>query len=88
MDVMRIHCWLFGCGNGYGACPRCGECLYGGEWIERGKLLFLILLWYRIRYILGTVIFGRKCEVCGKRFRIGVSNWCCSDKCLDKWIPF
>ncbi len=93
---MRIKCWMFGCADGYlgefGSCDRCGADSDSPQWRKGGG--FLLPVWWLVQ---GTYkwlkrrTIGRKCDVCGKRFRSTSYSWTCSPKCetlapLD--IPF
>jgi len=87
--MKRLFCYLLGCEqNAFDYCPRCCEHVYSGRWIERGKLLPIILFWHRVKGFITAHIVGSKCEVCGKRFHKGASPWACSQECQKHWIPF
>jgi len=87
----RVMCHLFGCQEDAGGCGRCLRCnMYSGdpEFIEVGMLpsLWLWPKWWALG--LWRLVVGRKCEVCGRRYWRGYSNWCCSETCGRKWVPF
>lgn len=67
--MRRFICRMFSCDyDGYEACRRCGEWIYGGEFIEMGRLSAIV--WFvgrtyqRFRKWTGH---WRKCDTCGKR---------------------
>ena len=85
---MRIKCRLFGCAvEKFPECEQCRVCgtnLYDREWIDDGwlePLIFWVEDWF---YACDRVLFGRRCSVCGKRFRRGIA---CSDECNNQ-VPF
>lgn len=84
--LRRLLCYLFGCyTDDVPACDRCGEELYGGEFIEHGLLDGPRWRWWRW---LRRRICGLKCDVCNRRYWFGGNDWVCSDECMKKWIPF
>ena len=86
---MRIKCWLFGCCAieqfpDYDECQVCGAYVHDPEWIYGGwwnSLIYLAKTWL---CKCDRFVLGQKCEVCGKRFRVGRA---CSDKCKAE-VPF
>lgn len=86
---MRILCRLLGCtdqgpdGFRQPCCYRCGADIYGA-FIHSGLLypVFRAVRWRR------TLVAGRRCDVCGKRFRVGDYEFVCSAECGEKWMPF
>ncbi len=91
---MRILCELFGCTDGDGdgnspECIRCGEDLYD-DWIQVGWLTPLREWLREWTFLVVTRLFGRECEVCGKRYRRPRPDnpWVCSAACDEEWVPF
>lgn len=91
--LKRLRCVLFGCvaADEYPGCSRCGEALYGGDFIEdyARKLEWLFHARWRVRQFFRR--FARqKCEECGKKFWRGypANDRLCSEECFDAWIPF
>lgn len=86
--LRRATCALIGCNLGNDPeCQRCGAYLYGGDFIECGKLDPLFRLYWRVRHLIRK-IGPRRCEQCGKKFRRGYSEYICSPECFDNWLPF
>ena len=85
---MRISCNLWGCWcDNNGACPKCGCALYDPDFVQQGKLAWLQSLWWRL-YRCVRFFKGHPCDVCGKRMWFTWNAPCCSQKCMDEWIPF
>lgn len=86
-----LLCKLIGCKTDHDypdVCQRCGaHFYYDGH--DSGVLR---RMWWRIRdeVTLGTArVIGRKCDVCGKRFKPRSRfDPCCSEACYQEWIPF
>jgi hypothetical protein len=82
---MRLHCWLFGCEEIQGGCVRCGAEIYDFDFVQYGGWNELV---FQIKRIVRP-LFGRRCDVCGKRFwRHASKDYCCSPKCYEGWVPF
>jgi hypothetical protein len=88
MKQFRIACHLWGCwcSNEYPGCLRCGAALYDADFIQIGRMDWLV----RLRYFIGDVFacINRKCSVCGKRMWFKGDSSCCSEKCESEWYPF
>ena len=87
---MRLRCRLLGCDDDApdSCCSRCGEFLYDPDWIETGLLTPTIARLHDAGRRVRRLILGTRCDVCKKRFRLGVSPWVCSKDCLENWVPF
>lgn len=85
MGKRRVICELLGCvcTEDYW-CDRCGEDVYGA-FIEKGRL-DPIFRAYGAALNLVWKVTGKKCDVCGRRFR--GDDWVCSEKCFTDLLPF
>jgi hypothetical protein len=87
--LRRLWCVLFGCivHDAYPVCERCGADLYGGPFVERGRLDRLQAAWWRLRRWTWP-----RCDHCGRRLTLlwwrRYTDSFCSPKCHDKWLPF
>jgi len=86
MKRLLCHLWGCCCANEYPGCVRCGAALYDADFIQIGRLNWLIVLRYFIIGLWSDVM--RRCEVCGKRVWFTRHSPCCSEKCFSKWYPF
>lgn len=88
--LRRAICYLIGCDFGPMGCERCAVHPYDSPGCFDGPCRAIRATrraFDRIR----TAIAGRRCAVCGKRYRTPFRDWwepCCSDECYTKWIPF
>jgi hypothetical protein len=88
---MRIRCWFFGCEVGSEpfeghCCHRCNADLYENFLQAGGGLVeFIRTMVHRWKH--SRFMRHHQCEVCGKDLW-WTEDYCCSDECRDKWIPF
>lgn len=64
---LRVRCHLLGC-NDSPSCDRCGTDLYDPDYLQRGWLDPLILIWWRARRLLNV---NNRCTIDGCLLRKG-----------------
>lgn len=83
---MRLMCRVFGCAyDDHCSCPRCGEDLYSGMFIQIGWLNPIYNLIHKWK--MNRKYRYHPCEVCGHPMYFS-NDYCCSKECYDDWIPF
>lgn len=87
--IRRVRCWFLGCvcAQDYPACHHCGADLYGGPFLEEGRLEPLFRFGRCIRQAIRK-LGPKKCCQCGKKYRSGYDDQLCSEECFDEWLPF